>query len=113
MLALDATGELDGLANPFLVVGAPVGDLRETAHAQPIERRLVLRTDALDQLEIVGCGGGIGIGGRAGAVAQALVEEVRYDADGNPQTANLADYGLISTMELPAAELVPMETPTP
>ena len=52
-------------------------------------------------------------GGIAQGVAQALVEEVRYDADGNPQTANLADYGLISTMELPAAELVPMETPTP
>ena len=52
-------------------------------------------------------------GGIAQGVAQALVEEVRYDADGNPQTANLADYGMISTMELPAAELVPMETPTP
>jgi carbon-monoxide dehydrogenase large subunit len=42
-----------------------------------------------------------------------LLEEVRYDADGNPLTANLADYAMISTAELPSFELVPMETPTP
>lgn len=52
-------------------------------------------------------------GGIAQGVAQALLEEVRYDADGNPVTANLADYGMISATELPSFELVPMETPTP
>jgi carbon-monoxide dehydrogenase large subunit len=52
-------------------------------------------------------------GGIAQGVAQALLEEVRYDADGNPVTANLADYGMISAAELPSFELVPMETPTP
>lgn len=52
-------------------------------------------------------------GGIAQGVAQALLEEVRFDADGNPVTSNLADYGMISAAELPSFELVPMETPTP
>jgi carbon-monoxide dehydrogenase large subunit len=52
-------------------------------------------------------------GGIAQGVAQALVEEVRYDEDGNPLTSNLADYGMISAAELPLFELVPLETPTP
>ena len=33
-------------------------------------------------------------GGIAQGVAQALYEEVRYDEDGNPLTANLVDYAL-------------------
>jgi carbon-monoxide dehydrogenase large subunit len=52
-------------------------------------------------------------GGLAQGAAQALLEEVRYDADGNPITSNLADYAMISAPELPSFELVPMETPTP
>ena len=52
-------------------------------------------------------------GGLAQGAAQALLEEVRYDADGNPITSNLADYAMISATELPSFELVPMETPTP
>jgi len=52
-------------------------------------------------------------GGLAQGVAQALLEEVRYDADGNPVTSNLADYAMISATELPSFELVSMATPTP
>jgi aerobic carbon-monoxide dehydrogenase large subunit len=52
-------------------------------------------------------------GGIAQGAAQALLEEMLYDADGNPVTANLADYAMISTCDLPSFELVPMETPTP
>ena len=52
-------------------------------------------------------------GGLAQGIAQALIEEVRYDGDGNPLTANLADYAFVSAPELPSFELVPMETPTP
>jgi len=52
-------------------------------------------------------------GGIAQGVAQALLEEVLYDADGNPTTSNLADYGFISAVELPSVEVVHMETPTP
>lgn len=52
-------------------------------------------------------------GGLAQGAAQALMEEVRYDADGNPVTSNLADYAMISAAELPSFELVAMATPTP
>jgi aerobic carbon-monoxide dehydrogenase large subunit len=52
-------------------------------------------------------------GGLAQGIAQALLEEVRYDIDGNPLTSNLADYTFVSAAELPSFELVAMETPTP
>lgn len=52
-------------------------------------------------------------GGVAQGAAQALLEEVRYDADGNPITSNLADYAFISAAELPSVTVVHMETPTP
>jgi carbon-monoxide dehydrogenase large subunit len=52
-------------------------------------------------------------GGLAQGAAQALMEEVRYDDDGNPLTTNLADYAFISAAELPSFETVSMETPTP
>jgi carbon-monoxide dehydrogenase large subunit len=52
-------------------------------------------------------------GGIAQGAAQALLEEVLYDADGNPQTSTLADYPFISATELPSFELVDMATPTP
>jgi carbon-monoxide dehydrogenase large subunit len=51
-------------------------------------------------------------GGIAQGTAQALLEEVRYDEDGNPVTSNLADYGMISAAELPSFEVIHMETPT-
>ncbi|MEJ7562945.1 MAG: molybdopterin cofactor-binding domain-containing protein [Ilumatobacteraceae bacterium] len=52
-------------------------------------------------------------GGIAQGAAQALLEEVRYDEDGNPITANLIDYAMVSAAELPSFELVHLETPTP
>ena len=51
-------------------------------------------------------------GGIAQGVAQALLEEMVYDADGNPLTGTLADYAAISAAELPSFELLPSETPT-
>jgi carbon-monoxide dehydrogenase large subunit len=51
-------------------------------------------------------------GGMAQGVAQALLEEVRFDGDGNPLTTNFADYPVISAAELPTFELVHQETPT-
>ena len=52
-------------------------------------------------------------GGFAQGVAQALLEEVLYDEDGNPTTSTLADYPFVSATELPSFELVDMATPTP
>jgi aerobic carbon-monoxide dehydrogenase large subunit len=51
-------------------------------------------------------------GGIAQGVAQALIEEMVYDADGNPLTATLVDYAAITATELPSFELVSSETPT-
>jgi carbon-monoxide dehydrogenase large subunit len=51
-------------------------------------------------------------GGLAQGAAQALLEEVLFDPDGNPLTASFADYGIVTAAELPDFELVPMETPT-
>jgi carbon-monoxide dehydrogenase large subunit len=51
-------------------------------------------------------------GGLAGGIGQALMEEFRYDEDGNPLTATLADYGILSAAELPSFEVHEMETPT-
>jgi aerobic carbon-monoxide dehydrogenase large subunit len=51
-------------------------------------------------------------GGIAQGAAQALLEEVLYDTDGNPVTSNLADYAAITAAELPSFELMAMETPT-
>jgi carbon-monoxide dehydrogenase large subunit len=50
-------------------------------------------------------------GGIAQGVAQALLEEVVYDADANPLTGSLADYAAITATELPSFELLTSETP--
>jgi carbon-monoxide dehydrogenase large subunit len=51
-------------------------------------------------------------GGLAQGVAQALLEVMNYDPDGNPTTGTLADYSFITATELPDFELVDMATPT-
>jgi carbon-monoxide dehydrogenase large subunit len=51
-------------------------------------------------------------GGLAQGAAQALLEEVLYDVDGNPTTTTFADYPIVSATELPSFELVSSETPT-
>ena len=52
-------------------------------------------------------------GGVAAGVAQALYEEIAYDEDGNPLSANLVSYCMPAATELPMFERVEMETPTP
>ncbi len=52
-------------------------------------------------------------GGVAAGIGQALFEEVRFDADGNPLTANLADYSMASAADLPSFSVHSTETPSP
>jgi aerobic carbon-monoxide dehydrogenase large subunit len=52
-------------------------------------------------------------GGVAQGAAQALLEEMVYDDEGNPLTSTLADYSFISAAELPSFETHFTETPTP
>ncbi len=51
-------------------------------------------------------------GGLAQGAAQAFLEEVVYDGEGNPLTTSLADYPFLSATEVPSFELVDMVTPT-
>ncbi|HEY2521395.1 MAG TPA: molybdopterin cofactor-binding domain-containing protein, partial [Streptosporangiaceae bacterium] len=51
-------------------------------------------------------------GGIAQGAAQAFLEEVVYDADGNLLTATLADYPFLSATEVPSFQLADMATPT-
>ena len=51
-------------------------------------------------------------GGIAAGIGQALIEAIRFDDDGNPQTSNLADYGFPAASEFPSFERVEHETPT-
>jgi carbon-monoxide dehydrogenase large subunit len=51
-------------------------------------------------------------GGIAQGAAQAFLEEVVYDADGNPLTTSFADYPFLSATEVPSFELADMATPT-
>jgi carbon-monoxide dehydrogenase large subunit len=52
-------------------------------------------------------------GGLAQGIAQALFEEMAYDADGTPLTTTLADYLMPSAAELPSYETAHTQTPTP
>jgi carbon-monoxide dehydrogenase large subunit len=51
-------------------------------------------------------------GGIAQGIAQALLEEVVFDEEGQPLTGTFADYGIPSAAELPSFDLVEMTTPT-
>jgi carbon-monoxide dehydrogenase large subunit len=51
-------------------------------------------------------------GGMVQGAAQALWEEVIYDADGNLLTGNLLTYGMPAASELPAPQVEFMPTPT-
>jgi len=52
-------------------------------------------------------------GGIAQGLAQALYEEVVYDAEGNPRTASLVDYLMPTAAEMPEVVLGRTVTPTP
>ncbi|MCU1504309.1 MAG: Carbon monoxide dehydrogenase [Ilumatobacteraceae bacterium] len=52
-------------------------------------------------------------GGIAQGAAQALFETVQYDSDGNPVTANLADYAIPSAAELCSFETSNTQTDSP
>ena len=52
-------------------------------------------------------------GGIAQGIAQALWEHYRYDGEGNPITATLADYTIPTAADLPPYVVASTETPTP
>ncbi|HYU18841.1 MAG TPA: molybdopterin cofactor-binding domain-containing protein, partial [Chloroflexota bacterium] len=53
------------------------------------------------------------LGGTVQGIGQALLEEVRYDENGQMMTATLMDYLLPTAAELPNVELEHLSTPSP
>jgi carbon-monoxide dehydrogenase large subunit len=108
-LTIDTRFEASGPTFPFgahvavVEVDTETGQVRLLRHVACDDAGTVINPLLLD---------GQRHGGLAQGAAQALMEEVRYDPDGNPITSNLADYAMISAAELPSFELVAMETPT-
>lgn len=108
-LVVESEFESGGQTFPFGAHVAVVEVDAETGRTELV--RLVAVDDAGTVLNPLIFDGQIH-GGIAGGVAQALLEEVAYDADANPLTTNFADYAVISAAELPSFELVRSETPT-
>jgi carbon-monoxide dehydrogenase large subunit len=125
-LATAAAGSAEGAAFAGLVVDSEFRAASSTfpfgAHVAVVEVDVETGQVAVERFVAVDDAGrilnpliveGQRHGGIAQGIAQALCEEIVYDVDGNPLTANLADFTFISACELPSFELVPMETPTP
>jgi carbon-monoxide dehydrogenase large subunit len=52
-------------------------------------------------------------GGVTQGIAGALYEEIRYDEEGQPTTSTLIDYLVPTATEIPAIDVVHLETPCP
>jgi aerobic carbon-monoxide dehydrogenase large subunit len=52
-------------------------------------------------------------GGVAQGIGTALYEEMRFNAEGQPAGANLADYLVPGAAEIPTMQVIHMETPSP
>lgn len=101
-----------GEGTPTFPFGAHLAVVEvDTATGKVVLRRIVALDDAgpvVNPLAFEGQRhGGLGQG-----AAQAMLEVMAYDPDGNPTTATLADYSFITATELPDFELVGMATPT-
>jgi carbon-monoxide dehydrogenase large subunit len=92
------------------------------AHISVVEVDLETgRTQILDHLAVDDCGTvlnpmlveGQQHGGIASGIGQALYEHVRFDADGNPITSNLADYAIVSAAETMTYRTHSTQTPSP
>jgi carbon-monoxide dehydrogenase large subunit len=83
----------------------------DTETGKPTLRRMVTVDDAGVVLNPL-LAEGQRHGGIAQGAAQAFLEEVVYDDEGNPLTTSFADYPFLSATEVPSFELADMATPT-
>ena len=97
-LGVDTVFEAGGATFPFGAHVAVVEVDTDTGQVRPL--RHVALDDAGRVLNPLLLEGQIH-GGIAQGAAQALLEEFRYDEDGNPVTGNFADYAFPSAAELP------------
>ncbi len=118
---LDARGQLGELSaevdfqasQPTFPFGAHVAVVEVDTETGAVELQRMLAVDDAGRIINPLVADGQVHGGVAAGIAQALYEELTYDSDGNPQNANLVTYGIPAATELPAIEVVDMETPTP
>jgi aerobic carbon-monoxide dehydrogenase large subunit len=118
---LDSQGQLGELsaevdfqaAQPTFPFGAHVAVVEVDTETGAVELQRMVAVDDAGRIINPLVAEGQVHGGVAAGIAQALYEELTYDSDGNPQNANLVTYGIPAATELPAIEVVGMETPTP
>ncbi len=118
---LDGAGRLDELAaetdfqaaQPTFPFGAHIAVVEVDTETGAVELvRMTAVDDAGTLINPLVAEGQVH-GGVAAGIAQALYEEVRYDAEGNPQHGNLVTYCFPAATEVPFFDRVVMETPTP
>ncbi len=118
---LDAQGRLEELsaevdfqaAQPTFPFGAHVAVVEVDTETGRVELKRIVAVDDAGRIINPLVAEGQVHGGVAAGIAQALYEEMAYDEHGNPQHGNLVTYCIPAASELPAIEVVGMETPTP
>ena len=117
----DGPGSINGLsadasvsaAGPTFPFGAHVAVVEVDTETGLVTLRNLVAVDDAGTIVNPTLADGQVHGGVAQGVAQALLEEFSYDADGNPLTSTLADYAFVTATELPSVDRFVMETPTP
>ncbi|HUR49283.1 MAG TPA: xanthine dehydrogenase family protein molybdopterin-binding subunit [Acidimicrobiales bacterium] len=109
-LSADASVSASGPTFPF---GAHVAIVEVDTETGMVKLRQLVAVDDAGKILNPTLADGQVHGGVAQGVAQALLEEFSYDADGNPLTSTLADYAFVTAAELPSVDRFMMETPTP
>jgi aerobic carbon-monoxide dehydrogenase large subunit len=110
--ALQCEADFDG-QGPTVPFGAYVAVVEVDRDTGTVELRRMVTVDDAGTIINPTLALGQVHGGLAQGIGQALFEEFAYDADGNPQTTNFADYALPSAAELPSFECRLLETPSP
>jgi aerobic carbon-monoxide dehydrogenase large subunit len=116
--AEDRLGELSAevdfqASQPTFPFGAHVAVVEVDTETGSVELRRMVAVDDAGRIINPMVAEGQVHGGVVAGIAQALYEELTFDTEGNPQNANLVTYGIPAATELPAIEVVGMETPTP
>jgi carbon-monoxide dehydrogenase large subunit len=118
---LDAAGRLQELSaeadfaaeQPTFPFGAHLAVVEVDTETGSVELKRMVAVDDAGRIINPLVAAGQVHGGLAAGIAQALYEELSFDADGNPANANLISYCIPGATEFPFYEVVEMETPTP
>jgi carbon-monoxide dehydrogenase large subunit len=120
-LDLLAPGEEAGLTAVAFVDGPPYGSYSNALHAAVVEIDIMTGVMKLKRFVVVeDCGTIINPmivdgqirGGVVQGIGSALFEEFKYSEDGQPLTANLADYLLPMAPEIPPIEIHHFQSPS-